>query len=88
MQNAVKNDSLARLKKIEGQIRGIQRMIESDRYCIDVINQITASSKALNAVSLAVMKGHLETCVSDAMKSGNSQEKVEELIESLYRFTK
>lgn len=88
MQNAVKNDSLARLRKIEGQIRGIQRMIESDRYCIDVINQITASSKALNAVSLAVMKGHLETCVSDAMKSGNSQEKIEELIESLYRFTK
>lgn len=88
MQDAVKNDSLARLKKIEGQIRGIQRMIESDRYCIDVINQITASSKALNAVSLTVMKGHLETCVSDAVKSGNSQEKIEELIESLYRFTK
>ncbi len=84
----VKTNSLARLKKIEGQIRGIQKMIENDRYCIDVINQITAAGKALNGVSLVVMKGHLETCVSDAIQSGNSNEKIDELLDTLYRFTK
>lgn len=87
MEN-VKTNSLLRLKKIEGQIRGIQKMIENDRYCIDVINQITAAGKALNGVSLVVMKGHLETCVSDAIQSGNSDEKIDELLDALYRFTK
>lgn len=84
----VKINSLTRLKKIEGQIRGVQKMIESDRYCIDIINQITAAGKALNGVRLVVMKGHLETCVSDAIQSGNSNEKIDELIDTLYRFAK
>lgn len=88
MKENVKTNSLGRLRKIEGQIRGIQKMIENERYCIDIINQITAAGKALNGVSLAVMKGHLETCVSDAIQSGNSSEKIDELIDTLYRFTK
>lgn len=88
MKESVKTNSLARLKKIEGQIRGIQKMIADDRYCIDIINQITAAGKALNSVSLVVMKGHLETCVSNAIQSGNSSEKIDELIDTLYRFTK
>ena len=88
MRNEVKADSLTRLRKIEGQIRGVQKMIESGRYCIDIINQLTAAAKALNKVSLVLMKGHLETCVSDAVKAGDSDRKFEELIDSLYRFTK
>ena len=88
LKEHVRTNALTRLKKIEGQIRGIQKMIENEGYCIDVINQITAAEKALNRVSLAVMKGHLETCVSDAIQSGNSSEKIDELIDTLYRFTK
>lgn len=88
MMENIKTNSLSRLKKIEGQIRGVQKMIESDRYCIDIINQITAAGKALNGVRLVVMKGHLETCVSDAIQSGNSNEKIDELIDTLYRFAK
>lgn len=87
-KESVKKDSLARLRKIEGQVKGIQRMIENDRYCIDIINQITAAGKALDQVSLVVMKGHLETCVSDAIQKGQSNEKIEELINSLYKFIK
>lgn len=85
---SVKKDALARLRKIEGQIKGIQRMVESDRYCIDIINQITAAGKALDRVSLVVMRGHMETCVSDAMQAGRSGEKIDELMDSMYRFIK
>ena len=88
VKESVKTNSLDRLKKIEGQIRGIQKMIENGRYCIDIINQITAAGKALDMVSLIVMKGHLETCVSDAIQSGESKEKIDELIDTLYKFIK
>ena len=84
----IKTNSLARLKKIEGQIRGIHKMIENDRYCIDIINQISAARKALYMVSLIVMKGHLDTCVSDSIKAGQSDKKSNELIDALYRFAK
>jgi len=88
VEESVKTNALARLKKIEGQIRGIQKMIENGRYCIDIINQISAARKALYMVSLVVMKGHLEICVSDAIHSGDSSEKINELIDTLYRVAK
>ncbi len=88
VEESVKSDALARLKKIEGQIRGIQKMVENGRYCIDIINQISAARKALYMVSLVVMKGHLETCVSDAIHLGESSEKIDELIDTLHRVAK
>lgn len=59
-----------RLRRIEGQIRGLQRMVDEDRYCIDVLDQVAAVTRALQSVSLALLDDHLGHCVSDAIQSG------------------
>ena len=79
-------DVLPRLKKIEGQVRGIQRMVEKEKYCIDIINQVTAAQRALDQVSLKVMQRHIESCVTDAIKSDESGPVVGELMETIYKF--
>lgn len=84
----VQKDSLRRLKKIEGQVKGIQKMVEQRKYCIDIINQITAVRRALDVVSLEVMKRHIESCVTEAIKQDRPQEKVDELMETIYKFVK
>src|SRR5205807_6779096 len=61
---------LRRLRRIEGQVRGLQRMIESDEYCIDILTQIAAATKALQAVSLGLIDQHLNHCVSEAAAEG------------------
>ena len=76
-----------RLKRIAGQIEGIKKMIEAGRYCIDIINQVTAVKKALEQVSLLVMKRHVESCVSEAIKSGKSASKIKELMETIEKAT-
>ena len=81
-----KKDVLTRLRKIEGQIRGIQRMIEKERYCIDIINQVSAAQRALDQVSLRVMRRHIESCVTDAIKSDGGTPIVGELMETIYKF--
>ena len=81
-----KKDVLPRLKKIEGQIRGIQKMIEKERYCIDIINQVTAAQRALDQVGLRVMKRHIESCVTDAIKSDGGGPIIGELMEAIYKF--
>jgi DNA-binding FrmR family transcriptional regulator len=85
---SVKINTLARMKRIEGQIRGIQKMIENDRYCIEIVDQITAARKALCMASLIVIKGHVDECVTDAIRAGNSDKKIDELIGTLYKFVK
>jgi DNA-binding FrmR family transcriptional regulator len=82
----VKKEVLPRLKKIEGQIRGIQKMIEKERYCIDIINQVTAAQRALDQVGLRVMKRHIESCVTDAIKSDGGGPIIGELMETIYGF--
>jgi DNA-binding FrmR family transcriptional regulator len=62
-----------RLSRIEGQVRGIGRMVEEDRYCIDVLGQVAAATKALQAVALSLLEGHLAHCVSDAVKRGGDE---------------
>jgi CsoR family transcriptional regulator, copper-sensing transcriptional repressor len=62
-----------RLKRIEGQIRGIQRMVDEDKYCIDILTQISASTKGLQAVALNLLEGHLAHCVAEAQASGDSE---------------
>ena len=82
-----KKASLVRLKKIEGQIRGIARMVENEKYCIDIVNQITAAEKALHGVARIIMKRHVESCVTDAIQKGQGQAKIDELIETVFKFS-
>lgn len=79
---------LPRLRRIEGQVRGIMRMIESRRYCIEIIQQLTAARRALDQVSLQVMNSHVNTCVSDAIRKREGAEKINELMRTLHQFIK
>jgi len=80
-----KADSLQRLNKIEGQIRGISRMVENEKYCIDIINQITAAKNALDGVARIIMKRHVESCLAQAVLNGKADEKIEELVTAVYK---
>ena len=77
---------MARLKKIEGQIRGIQKMIEDKKYCVDIINQVTAARRALDQVSLKLMHRHINNCVSDSIRSNDGQPIIKELMGTINRF--
>ena len=80
--------TLNRLSRIEGQVRGVRRMVEEGAYCIDIITQIQAVQAALGAVSRNIMRTHLETCVVDAMRGSseaNTQEKIDEIMDVLRR---
>jgi DNA-binding FrmR family transcriptional regulator len=68
-----KETVLKRLRRIEGQVRGLQRMVEDDRYCIDILEQISASTRALQAVALLLLDDHLGHCVSNAVKEGGEE---------------
>ena len=83
----VKKTALTRLKKIEGQIRGIMRMVDDEKYCIDIINQITAAEKALDGVARIIMKRHVETCVSNAIVKGRGQNMIDELIDTVFKYS-
>ncbi len=83
----VKKTSLTRLKKIEGQIRGIMRMVDDEKYCIDIVNQITAAEKALDGVAKIIMKRHVESCVSNAIKEGRGQDKIDELMNTVFKYS-
>ena len=62
-----------RLRRIEGQVRGLQRMVDDDRYCIDILEQVSAATKALQAVALELLDDHLAHCVSDAVRQGGDE---------------
>jgi DNA-binding FrmR family transcriptional regulator len=88
MNAATKRACRARLGRIEGQVRGIARMVDDDRYCIDVITQIQAVKAALRRVEEEMLRDHVACCVEDAIRSGDAKEqrkKVAELIEVLGR---
>ncbi len=77
-----------RLRRIEGQIRGIARMVEDKRYCIDIIQQLTAARKALDKVSLQIMRSHIDACVSSAISKREGSGKIDELMQTINRFVK
>ena len=81
-------DILPRLRRIEGQIRGISRMVDERRYCIDIIQQLTAARKALDQVSLKIMNGHINTCVSESIRKREGAGKISELMQTINRFVK
>jgi DNA-binding FrmR family transcriptional regulator len=80
-----------RLSRIEGQVRGVARMVEEDRYCIDILNQIQAVKAALRRVEEEILKGHAAHCVAHAIKSGDAKDqkkKFDELVELFARYGK
>lgn len=81
-----KDKTLARLKRIEGQVKGLAKMTEEGQYCIDLVNQINAIRRALEQVALIIMKRHVESCVAESFRSKKGDEKVEELISTIDRF--
>lgn len=83
-----KADLLERLKKIEGQVRGLQKMIEEDRYCVDVLVQIAAVKAGINKVGLSLLEGHTRGCVADAIRHDQGEEAIEELMGVLMKFVK
>ena len=83
----IKTANLARLRRIEGQVRGIYKMVEEDRYCADILGQLSAAHEALRAVGRELMKNHLMNCASDAFRSGGERAEAmgDELIDLMYR---
>ncbi len=82
-------DCLSRLSRIEGQVRGIARMIEDERYCIDILTQLRAIKSALNKVETEILKDHADHCVAEAISSGSEKEqkiKFNELVELFERY--
>jgi DNA-binding FrmR family transcriptional regulator len=85
-----KDSYLKRLRRIEGQARGLQRMVEDEKYCIDILTQVSAMTKALQAVSLGLLEEHLSHCVVEAAKAGGreAEEKVREASEAIARLVR
>jgi len=77
-----------RLRRIEGQIRGVEKMVAGDRYCIDVLTQVCAAKAALDAVALLLLQDHTEHCVVEAIQAGDGSTKVRQLNEAVERLVK
>ena len=88
VDSEIKASNLRRLSRIEGQIRGIQRMVEEDRYCADILTQVTSAQEALRAVARALMRNHLSHCATHAIRTGSPDERqamYDELLEMIYK---
>jgi DNA-binding FrmR family transcriptional regulator len=84
-----KQEILVRLRRMEGQLKGIQKMVEEDKYCVDVLNQLSSIIAATQKVANIIMKDHIQGCVRDALtRNENSDEYVNELVSVVERFTK
>jgi DNA-binding FrmR family transcriptional regulator len=82
-----REEVLSRLRKIEGQIRGIQRMVTDDAYCVDVLTQISAAKSGMDKVALRLLREHMRGCVAEALHSkATGEEKVDELVKVVDRF--
>ena len=77
---------LKRLNRIEGQVRGIAKMVEEDRYCVDVLTQVSAIQSALDALALQLLESHTKGCVRSAIRSGNGDAAIDELMTVVKRF--
>jgi DNA-binding FrmR family transcriptional regulator len=77
---------LNRLRRIEGQVRGLQRMVEDERYCVDVLTQISSTVNALEKVGVLLLNDHIRTCVKESLADGTGDDKVEELVTAVDRF--
>lgn len=86
-----KADALARLRRIEGQVKGLQKMVEEGRYCVEVLQQLAAVQEALRGVTKVVMRNYLENCATNALRSGDAEEAqaiYDELMRVIFKFSK
>jgi CsoR family transcriptional regulator, copper-sensing transcriptional repressor len=85
-----KDAHLLRLRRVEGQVRGIAKMVEQDKYCIDILTQVSAATKALRAVALALLEEHMGSCVVDAARAGGHEAdvKVKEAADAIARLVR
>jgi len=86
-----KDALINRLHRIEGQVRGIERMVSAERYCIDILTQISAATTALDTLALKLLEGHVNSCVANALASGDEEAaaaKSKELIDAVERFAR
>ena len=84
----IKASNLRRLRRIEGQLRGIQRMVEEDRYCADVLTQLSSAQEAIRAVARSLMRNHLAHCATHAIKTGTDEQReamYDELLDIIYK---
>jgi DNA-binding FrmR family transcriptional regulator len=90
IHNKTKDDYLKRLRRIEGQARGLQRMVEDEQYCIDILTQVSAMTKALEAVALGLLDEHLHHCVLEAARQGGPEadHKIQEASEAIRRLVR
>jgi DNA-binding FrmR family transcriptional regulator len=82
---------VTRLHRIEGQVRGVEKMIEDDRYCVDILTQISAATTALESLALQILDQHIRHCVAGALASGDADDanaKTEELLQAVQRFAR
>jgi DNA-binding FrmR family transcriptional regulator len=86
----IKSRNLTRLRRIEGQVRGLQKMVEEDRYCADVLTQISSVHEALRSVARELMRNHLKHCATAAIKSGDASAEAmyDELVELMYKHSR
>jgi len=90
VDSEIKESNLKRLRRIEGQVRGLQKMIEEDRYCADVLTQISSVQEALRSVGRELMRNHLKHCAAGAIRAGagEAEEMYDELIELIYKHSR
>jgi len=84
--SAGKDELLARLRRIEGQVRGVQRMVQEDQYCLDVLTQLNSIDAALRAVGLGLLDGHVRHCVAESIQAGEGMGKIDEMVAAVARF--
>lgn len=87
-KNNDKDAIIKRLKRIEGQVKGIQKMVEEERYCVDILTQISAIRSAINKVGSIILENHMKGCVSQSIKEGDSEEMIDELMKTIDKFVK
>lgn len=88
LTDSYRENALRRLRRVEGQLRGIQKMIEEGRYCVDILTQITAAQEGLRGTSKVVLRNYLENCATQAIQSGDQPEIYDELMEVVYRYVR
>ena len=85
MKNPCHKDQISSIRRIEGQIRGIEKMIENGEYCIDILNQLKAAKNSIAGVEGKILKTHIEDCVKESLSGDQFEEKVDEIIKTLKR---
>jgi DNA-binding FrmR family transcriptional regulator len=90
VDTAAKSRNLLRLRRIEGQVRGLQKMVEEDRYCADIMTQISSTHEALRAVGRELMRNHLKHCAATAIRSGgeDATQMYDELVDMMYKHSR